>query len=106
MWVLKGFTTTLAKTTTNAFPFGLWFANAHTLYVADEGSDTTTFAGGQYTAAAAQTTAGLQKWVFDGLRNITGRVSARDLGGRAAGHGPPGAMARWAAWDLTTVTRS
>jgi hypothetical protein len=66
MCVLKGFTTTLAKTTTNAFPFGLWFANADTLYVADEGNDTTTFSGGQYTAAAAQTTAGLQKWVFDG----------------------------------------
>ncbi len=66
MCVLKGFNTTLAKTTTNAFPFGLWFANADTLYVADEGNDTTTFSGGQYTAAAAQTTAGLQKWVFDG----------------------------------------
>ena len=34
--------------------------------MADEGNDTTTFSGGQYTAAAAQTTAGLQKWVFDG----------------------------------------
>jgi hypothetical protein len=66
MCVLKGFNTTLAKTTTNAFPFGLWFANADTLYVADEGNDTTTFSGGTYTAAAAQTTAGLQKWVFDG----------------------------------------
>jgi hypothetical protein len=68
MCVLKGFNTTLAKTTTNAFPFGLWFANADTLYVADEGNDTTTFSGGTYTAAAAQTTAGLQKWVFDGTQ--------------------------------------
>jgi len=66
MCVLKGFNTTLAKTTTNVFPFGLWFANADTLYVADEGSGTNTFSGGQYTAAAAQTKAGLQKWVFDG----------------------------------------
>jgi hypothetical protein len=57
--------TTLAKTSTNSFPFGLWFANADTLYVADEGNGTTTFANGQYTAAAAQSTAGLQKWVFD-----------------------------------------
>ena len=34
--------------------------------MADEGNDTATFSGGTYTAAAAQTTAGLQKWVFDG----------------------------------------
>ena len=63
MCILKGFPTALKSTT--SFPFGLWFANADTLYVADEGNGTTTFAGGQYTAAAAQSTAGLQKWVFD-----------------------------------------
>jgi hypothetical protein len=65
MCVLSGFTTTLAKSTTNSFPFGVWFANATTLYVADEGNGTNTFSGGAYTAAASQTTAGLQKWVFD-----------------------------------------
>jgi hypothetical protein len=67
MCVLQGFPTTLAKTST-AFPFGLWFANADTLYVTDEGSGTATYdpATGMYTAAAAQTTAGLQKWVFNG----------------------------------------
>ena len=65
MCILKGFTTTLAKTTTTSFPFGVWFANATTLYVTDEGNGTTTFASGKFTAAAAQTTAGLQKWVFD-----------------------------------------
>jgi hypothetical protein len=67
MCILKGFPTTLAKTTTTSFPFGVWFANATTLYVADEGNGTTTFdpASGKFTAAAAQTTAGLQKWVFD-----------------------------------------
>lgn len=67
MCILKGFTTTLAKTTTTSFPFGVWFANATTLYVADEGNGTTTFdpASDKFTAAAAQTTAGLQKWVFD-----------------------------------------
>jgi hypothetical protein len=68
MCILKGFNTTLAKTSANSFPFGLWFANAGTLYVADEGNGTNTYAGGQYTAAAAQTTAGLQKWVFDGTQ--------------------------------------
>ena len=66
MCILKGFSTTLAKTSTNSFPFGLWFANADTLYVADEGNGAPAYAGGQYTAAAAQTTAGLQKWVLDG----------------------------------------
>ncbi len=66
MCILKGFNTTLAKTSTDSFPFGVWFANPDTLYVADEGSGTNTFANGEYTAAAAQTKAGLQKWVFDG----------------------------------------
>jgi hypothetical protein len=65
MCILKGFpTATKSKT---SFPFGLWFADAKTLYVADEGNGTSTFsaATGKYTAAANQTTAGLQKWVFD-----------------------------------------
>jgi len=65
MCVLSGFPTILAKSKANtSFPFGMWFANAHTLYVADEGNGTNTFstASGTYTAAAAQKTAGLQKW--------------------------------------------
>jgi hypothetical protein len=65
MCILKGFNTTLAKTSTNSFPFGLFFANPDTLYVADEGNGTNTYANGQYTAAASSTTAGLQKWVFN-----------------------------------------
>ena len=66
MCVLKGLPTTLAKTST-AFPFGVWFADAKTLYVSNEGNGTTTFdpVSGKYTAAASQTSAGLQKWVFD-----------------------------------------
>jgi hypothetical protein len=64
MCILKGFPTTLAKSATQ-FPFGLWFANADTLYVADEGNGTDTYANGQYTAAAADSSAGLQKWVFN-----------------------------------------
>ncbi|HXY57421.1 MAG TPA: hypothetical protein VEH76_02465 [Methylocystis sp.] len=65
--VLKGFNTVIAKTSTNSFPFGLWFANATTVYVADEGDGTATYDAttGRYTAAAASTTAGLQKWVFN-----------------------------------------
>ena len=67
MCVLQGFPTTLAKNATD-FPFGLWFANKDTLYVADEGDGSNTYATatGTYTDAAAQTTAGLQKWVFNG----------------------------------------
>lgn len=65
MCILAGFPTALAKTANPvAYPFGLWFADANTLYVADEGDG---YTGGTdlYTHAAAQTTAGLQKWVFD-----------------------------------------
>src|SRR5215472_162905 len=60
MCVLNGFPTALKSTT--SFPFGIWFANSTTLYVADEGNGTTgkTF----YEPAAAQTTAGLQKWIL------------------------------------------
>ncbi len=65
MCILAGFPTAPAKTAKPmAYPFSLWFADANTLYVADEGDG---YAGGAdlYTHAAAQTTAGLQKWVFD-----------------------------------------
>lgn len=65
MCILAGFPSTLNKNaTTLAYPFGLWFANATTLYVADEGDG---YTGGTdlFTHAAAQTTAGLQKWVYN-----------------------------------------
>ncbi|WP_266182036.1 hypothetical protein [Dyella humicola] len=65
MCILAGFPTTPAKTAkTLAYPFALWFADANTLYVADEGDG---YVGGPdlYTHAAAQTTAGLQKWVYN-----------------------------------------
>jgi hypothetical protein len=66
MCILRGFPTTLAKSSTAA-PFGIWFANSRTLYVADEGNGDDTYSSStkQYTGAAAQTSAGLQKWVFD-----------------------------------------
>jgi len=67
MCILKGFPTTLAKGSPIYFPFGVWFANPTTLYVADEGSGTNTYSStsNTYTAAASSTTAGLEKWVFD-----------------------------------------
>jgi len=59
--ILPGFPTALAKTTgaTSDYPFGIWFANATTLYVADEGD-------GVLADAAGSTTAGLQKWILSG----------------------------------------
>jgi hypothetical protein len=106
---LPGFPTFLANTKTppaafpfGFFPFGIWFANATTLYVADEGD-------GVIADASKDPVAGLEKWSFntatgqwmldytlqdglglgtdyavgsylptatDGLRNITGIVNA------------------------------
>ncbi len=103
--VLPGFPTAKAKTAgiNNIYPFGIWFANSTTLYVADEGD-------GVVADAPNSTYAGLQKWSLvngawqldyvlqnglnlgvkygipnyppainpatAGLRNITGRVNA------------------------------
>jgi hypothetical protein len=100
--ILPGFPTTLAKAAGAQNPFGLFFANPTTLYVADEGDGTAA-------DAATSANAGLQKWILsngtwsrvyvmqkglnlgqpysvanyptalnpatDGLRNITGRVN-------------------------------
>jgi uncharacterized protein (TIGR03437 family) len=103
--ILPGFPQALAKTAgvNNIYPFGVWFANASTLYVADEGDGTAADAG-------VSKYAGLQKWSLvngtwqldyvmqnglglgvpyavpnypssinpstDGLRNLTGRVNS------------------------------
>jgi hypothetical protein len=103
--VLPGFTTALATNAdaTYIYPFGIWFANANTLYVGDEGD-------GNIADAAGSHLAGLQKWSLvngawqldyvlqnglnlgmpysipnyptalnpatDGLRNITGQVNS------------------------------
>jgi hypothetical protein len=70
--ILPGFPTTEASgdalngTSNNpvAFPFGIWFANASTLYVCDEGDGTLVSppVNGNVADASAQATAGLQKW--------------------------------------------
>jgi uncharacterized protein (TIGR03437 family) len=103
--VLPGFPTVLAKNldATGNYPFGIWFANANTLYVGDEGDGTAA-------DAATSPSAGIQKWVLsngtwmriyvlqsglnlgqaysvanyptslnpatDGIRNITGKVNS------------------------------
>jgi uncharacterized protein (TIGR03437 family) len=102
--ILPGFPTTIAKNLdyTGNYPFGIWFANATTLYVGDEGDGTAA-------DAAKSPSAGVQKWVLsngtwtriyvlqnglnlgqpysvpnypttlnpatDGIRNITGKVN-------------------------------
>lgn len=77
--ILPGFPNTLASgaaqdgTTGHPvmFPFGIWFANAETLYVCDEGDGTLVTPArtinGQPNVAddAALATAGIQKWHFD-----------------------------------------
>jgi hypothetical protein len=71
--ILPGFPTTLASGTALdgstgnpvAFPFGLWFADEHTLYVCDEGDGTLVTpaaANGNVADAATLATAGVQKW--------------------------------------------
>ena len=69
MCILSGFPT-LSNKAKGAnpvnFPFGVWFASPTTLYVADEGDGSTSGVGTAfYTHAAAQTNAGLEKWVLD-----------------------------------------
>jgi uncharacterized protein (TIGR03437 family) len=53
--ILPGFPTVLASNANAAYPFGIFFANATTLYVADEGD-------GTVANAATSKTSGLQKW--------------------------------------------
>jgi hypothetical protein len=63
--ILPGFPNTAASTST-AFPFGMFFANATTLYVCDEGDGTLVTPAVNGNVADAQTlaTAGVQKWVL------------------------------------------
>jgi hypothetical protein len=71
--ILPGFPTSLASGVDQngnpapvAFPFGIWFANANTLYVCDEGDGTLVnpAVNGNVADASALATAGLQKWVL------------------------------------------
>jgi len=61
--ILPGFPNTAASTST-AFPFGIWFADANTLYVCDEGDGTLVSppVNGNVADAQSLATAGLQKW--------------------------------------------
>jgi hypothetical protein len=62
--ILPGFPNTTASTSTS-FPFGIWFADANTLYVCDEGDGTlvTPAVNGNVADAQSQASAGVQKWL-------------------------------------------
>ena len=71
--ILPGFPTSLASGVDQkgnpapiSFPFGIWFADANTLYVCDEGDGTlvTPPVNGNVADAAGLATAGVQKWSF------------------------------------------
>ncbi|MGH9681362.1 MAG: hypothetical protein ACRD4Y_15550, partial [Candidatus Acidiferrales bacterium] len=72
--ILPGFPNTLASgtdpttkaTTPVAYPFGIWFANASTLYVCDEGDGNlvTPAVNGNVATTDAQAHAGVQKWIL------------------------------------------
>jgi hypothetical protein len=71
--ILPGFPTSLASGVDQkgnpapiAFPFGIWFADANTLYVCDEGDGTLVApaVNGNVADAASLATAGVQKWSF------------------------------------------
>ena len=61
--ILPGFPNTTASTNTS-FPFGMFFADANTLYVCDEGDGTlvTPAVNGNVADAQSLATAGVQKW--------------------------------------------
>ena len=70
MCILRGLNEQAAGTDTSDFPFGIWFANADTLYVADEGNGNfgTLDPSNPYADAQAEPGdghTGLQKWVFN-----------------------------------------
>jgi len=78
--ILPGFPTSLASGADQkgnpapvSFPFGIWFANAKTLYVCDEDDGTLVNppVNGNVADAATQATAGVQKW---SLVNSTWRL--------------------------------
>ena len=86
--ILPGFPVTLANDATTAqYPFGIWFANATTLYVGDEGDGTAA-------NAASSTTSGLQKWVLSGgtWKRLYVMQNGLNLGQQYAVNGYPTAI--------------
>ena len=89
--ILPGFNTATAKNppvpVDYYYPFGVWFANANTLYVADEGD-------GVVADAASSSLAGLQKWTYNGAQWVLDYVlqNGLDLGQQYSIAGYPSAL--------------
>jgi hypothetical protein len=83
--VLPGFNTLPAKTDTNGpHPFGIWFANATTLYVADEGSGNATDFGASPTTQAG----GLEKYsLVNGAWQLDYEIKGNLIGSSYTVHG-------------------
>jgi hypothetical protein len=96
--VLPGFNTTLAKTNADTpHPFGIWFANANTLYVADEGSGASTDFGSNPTTMAG----GLDKYSLqNGIWTLDYELKGSLIGASYTVNGT-GSMA---GYSLTTTT--
>ena len=84
--VLPGFPTAIAKTAgaTNDYPFGIWFANATTLYVADEGDGVVADAGSSTLPACRN--GACRRNVEDGLRTAKRPESGQALLDRELPH--------------------
>jgi hypothetical protein len=101
--VLPGFNTTLAKTNTDTpHPFGIWFANATTVYVADEGSGLSTdFVGADPTTQAG----GLQKYsLVNGTWTLDYELTGSLIGSSYTVNGSGAVCGGLSACGLTTTT--
>jgi hypothetical protein len=100
--VLPGFNTQLAKTdTAGPHPFGLWFANSTTLYVADEGSGATTDFGPNATTQAG----GLDKYsLVNGSWNLDYELKGSLIGSSYTVNGSGAVCGGLSACGLSTTT--
>jgi hypothetical protein len=100
--VLPGFNTALAKSATNGpHPFGLWFANSTTLYVADEGSGAPTDFGSSPTTQAG----GLDKYsLVNGVWNLDYELKGSLIGSSYTVNGSGAVCGGLSACSLTTTT--
>jgi len=100
--VLPGFNTGLAKTDTDGpHPFGMWFANSTTLYVADEGSGASTDFGADPTTQAG----GLDKYsLVNGVWQLDYELKGSLIGSSYTVNGSGAVCGGLSSCGLTTTT--
>jgi hypothetical protein len=101
--ILPGLNTGLAKTDTDGpHPFGIWFANANTMYVADEGSGASTDFGSSPTTQAG----GLDKYTLgaNGVWTLDYELKGSLIGSSYTVNGSGGVCGGLSACSLTTTT--